>query len=88
MQPLTGLTLPTEQELQKERQEAAEESAHWYLYVYKVGWLAEGSRSKVYATLATLTEFSLCRFVPVISRIPTTGKFLLFWGGGRHDEKL
>jgi hypothetical protein len=37
MQPLTGLTLPTEQELQKERQEAAEESAHWYLYVYKVG---------------------------------------------------
>lgn len=81
-------TLPTEQELQKERQEAAEESAHWYLYVYKVGWLAEGSRSKIYATLATLTEFSLCRFVPVISRIPTTGKFLLFWGGGRHDERL
>lgn len=55
MQPLTGLTLPTEQQLQKERQEAAEESAHWYLYVYKVGWLTEGSRSKIYATLATLT---------------------------------
>lgn len=33
---LSEVTAPSEEQLQKERQEAADESAHWYLYVYKV----------------------------------------------------